>query len=810
MGKQKKPKIPVTDYTMSVHYGISLGPLDAITEIWTGEKAAWVGRQEVQGDILIRKLDLYGGPKKEGGVEGIAHYLPGGPTQAIPAVIAAKFGLTPTTMPAYRGVSSIFFHGDASQGVEDSNSTFIDNNITNWVFVGRLFFPIGSGASPNGVKGKPGFYWQSQNPNLKTIWVRGERCPRSLGTEFSRILNPDTVTTADEDSNSNSNPLNEQYDANPAHMIYDCLTNTDFGMGASSTQIDVDSFLAAAEALYNEDFGMSMLWTQQTTIEDFVAEILDHIQATLFVNPKTGLITIKLLRDDYNTSEAPLFTPDNCVVQKFGRKGEGEIINEITVTYTNPFSENELTYTIQNLAGIANAGATIPDGRNYYGVRNTDLAAKLANRDIRSAGIPLAKCEMITSRDGWDLVPGSVLRLTYPEHGLDEVVFRVGSINYGKSRDSNIRVVLTEDVFGYDPGDYVVPNGTQWQDTSQQPAPLAFQKITTLPYYMANQVTDFDADNALVAALGAATQTDAYGFDLLIETALTDGSLDYELAGLKVISGRAVLTADLPQEATSLIDLPAGTVNADPLPGIFLFVGDGVETAQEVIYVRQDTSNSGGVFILDRGMLDTTPKSWPAGTPIWFIDPTTVFYDNTELAVGATVNFKMLTRTSLGRLDEDDATIISHTISERPHLPIRPADVRVAGEQWDDPLDPVNLSDDSNSGGGVVPVTWARRNRDSEDSTLLRWTDGDITPPTGVTTTIAVLALDRTTVWFTQDGEAGVSYNINASEFEGAVGVVRVTSKDADGNESLQGHEITVRVRSGGYGFDYGLNYGGV
>lgn len=806
MGKQKKPRIPVTDYTMSVHAGISLGVLDAITAIWTGEKVAWQGRQELQGDILIRNLDLYGGPKKEGGVEGIAHYLPGGPAQTIPEAIAAKFGLTTATMPSFRGVSTIFFHGDASEGA-DSNSLFVDDGILAWAAFGRFRVPIGfGGASPNGVKGKLGFYWQSQNPTLKTIWVTAERCPRTLSTDFARILNPDTVGVED----SNSGLFVEQYDANPAHMIYDALTNTDFGMGASPAAINVDAFLEAAETLYDEGFGMSMLWTQQATIENFIGEILDHIQATLFVNPKDGLITIKLLRDDYVAELAPLFTPSNCIVQKFVRKGEGEIINEITVTYTNPVNEEDATITQQNIAGIVAAGGIVPDGRNYYGIRRRDLAAKVLNRDLRSAGIPLARCEMVTSRDGWDLVPGGVLRLTYPEHGLDEVVFRVGAINYGKSKDTTIRVTLTEDVFGYDPGDYVVPNGTAWVDTSQRPEPLEVQAITTLPYYMANQIDTVEDGEAFVAALGATTQTDAYGFDLLIETTNTDASLTYELSGLKTITGRIELTEALVQEATTLTELPIGTVNSEILPGLFLFVGDGAETAQEIIYVRQDTSNSGGFWMLDRGMLDTTPKAWPIGTPVWCVDPTTVFYDNSGLAAGASVNFKMLTRTSLGRLDEADATIVSHVISERPHLPIRPADVTVGGAAWDDPDNPLDLSDDSNSGGGAILVEWARRNRDTEDSSLLLWTDADITPPTGVTTTITVLALDRSTVWFVQDGEVGTSYNLLASEFDGPVGVVRVTAKDSDGNESLQGHEITVRVRDGGYGFAYGFNYGGV
>lgn len=807
MGKQKKPKVPVVDYSLSVHMGIALGPLDSITEVWTGEKLAWSGEQITQGDVLIRNLNLYGGPEREGGVEGIMHYLPGGQSQIIPENIASKFGLTSDTMPAFRGVTTAFFHG----GIGTENESGLDPAVIGWLLGVNIRSAFPGGSSPNGVKGKPGFYWQSQNPNLKTVWIRARRAAKGLDPGLAIIENVVQV----EDSNSVSGQREVVYkDANGAHIIYECLTNTDFGMGATGAMIDEASFLIAAQTLYDERFGLSMMWTQQDTIENFVTEVLDHIQATLFVNPKTGLITIKLLRDDYVAEEAQLFTPDNCIVQKFARKGEGEIINEITVTYTNPVNEEEVTITQQNLAGIASAGGIVPDGRNYYGIRRTDLAAMVLNRDLRSAGIPLAKCEMVVNREGWTLTPGSVLRLTYPEHGLNEVVFRVGAINYGRSKDTTIRVTLTEDVFGYDPGDYVIPSTTQWRDTSQQPEPFAFEKIVTLPYYMARQIDDLDEGVAFIGALAAPTQSDAWGFDLLVQTTLSDGTLSYELSGRKSISGRAVTNVDLDAEATSLVNVDTffseETEAADVLAGGFLFVGDGDETEQEVIYVRNPSSNSGGLYVFDRGMLDTVPRAWPAGTPVWFVDPTVVFYDDSDYVVGANYNFKFLTRTSLGRLEEEDAPVVVGTISERPHLPNRPANVRVLGEAWDEPSSPPSLLDDSNSAGGLIDITWARRNRDYEDSTLLRWTDGDIAPPAGVVTRISVYALDRTTLWFTADTlEADTSYNLDPAEFDGPVGVVRVTSVDADGNESLQGHEITVRVRSGGYGFDYGLNYGG-
>ena len=57
---------------------------------------------------------------------------------------------------------------------------------------------------------------------------------------------------------------------NPAHIIYECLTDRTWGRGYSSAEIDDASFRAAADTLYAENFGLSILWDQQQDIEAFI------------------------------------------------------------------------------------------------------------------------------------------------------------------------------------------------------------------------------------------------------------------------------------------------------------------------------------------------------------------------------------------------------------------------------------------------------------------------------------------------------------------------------------------------------------
>lgn len=127
-GKGGDPKMKVTNYYMSLHLGVCTGPVDAVKAIIVGEKVAWEGNRTTPGVERIDKPNLYGGLKKEGGLLGDVAFLLGGQTQVIPEDIATSFGETPGSLPAYRGITSLFFRGSI-----DWDGTFPD--ITNYIHV---------------------------------------------------------------------------------------------------------------------------------------------------------------------------------------------------------------------------------------------------------------------------------------------------------------------------------------------------------------------------------------------------------------------------------------------------------------------------------------------------------------------------------------------------------------------------------------------------------------------------------------------------------------------------------------------------
>ncbi|WP_242137000.1 phage tail protein [Sphingomonas sp. TREG-RG-20F-R18-01] len=830
---------------MSIHYGIA-AELDAITGIIVGEKDAWTGEVNAELAIPVSAPELFGGQKKEGGVGGIAYFLPGGPDQVLPQGFAQRRGLTSATHPAYRGLASIYMVGTIAPG--------------------------------------EGFYW-GNTPYMNGVWVRGRRAPKGLTAAYAMIGNrvefvasgyditigDDKQTVIDGQTKNvggygvsvtvnasqntrvigfggevltvyysahvtngaivndgtggtvidlngtffagNSATLNgiaitafegdvtislgeSGQDANPAHIIYECLTNTTWGMGATDGIVDRDNFEAVGRTLYNEGFGMSLAWTRQSSIESFITEIIDHIQGAIYVDPQTGKITLKLFRDDYDESTLPLITPDNADLDSFQRKLWGETVNEIVVTWTNPANEQEETITQQDLGNITVQRAVVSDSRNYYGVRNAALASRLAQRDSRQSAAPLASVEAQLDRTQWNLRPGDIVRLTWPEYDIVNLIMRVTTVDYGKIGVPQITVSLLEDIFSLENAAYNAPPLSGWINPANNPTPMDHVRVITSPaYFSSRRLSAADAamleyPDVLVALLAASSNPDASLYEMVGQSVLPNGQTVAEELGTRTTLGYASLQAALVEEAQSVVTtfgpIVGGTV---PTVSGFAFIGDASERFMEIALL--DSFNENG-WTMRRGTLDTIPRAWPAGTPVWFYDIRNNFFDPDIRSEGEAVNFKLLTITSKGRLPIASAPVVGAMLTARPHLPNRPANVTVAGV----PFGAVDLSG-LNPKPSVVPITWANRNRTMEDGTIVGWTDANVVPEAGQTTTIKVVSTAGT-VLATHAGITGTSFDVPVTDWGSEIDADIMISSMRDSFESLQTIVRRVRIVAGG------------
>jgi len=637
--------------------------------------------------------------------------------------------------------------------------------------------------------GPKGFYWVANNPYLKTVWAKVSRSSKGLDTRYARLWRSP-----------------EEFDSNPAHIIFECLTDRVWGMGSPISAVDVKSFELAARTLYEENFGLSMLWSRSAQIESFCAEVLDHIEAALFVSPRTGLLTLKLIRADYDVSLLTVFNPRNSKVSNFSRKYWGETINEIIVTWTNPLNEKEETTSAQDLANVAIQGGVVSDGRNYYGVRTAALAQKLVQRDLRVSAYPIATCDLEVDRSAWNLLPGDVCKVVSPDDNIGEIVMRVGTIDYGKPGETVIRVSLAEDIFALTTAQFTNPPDSEWISPFEQPFPAAFTYIFTLPHYLAVQ----NIESATLATspypavfagvLAAQTGADTAFFELVGTSVDSVSNITREVLGDFTISSRSSLLDAIPAEAITLI--PAFSVRTQgpgPVVGGLVFIG-GPFLGEDAVEIAVINTISALGYEIFRGVLDTVPRAWPAATPVWFVSSNNVFADRDVRADTEVVDYWVLPTTSQGTLPLDQAPQQSVELTARPWLPLRPANVRVEGLAFVAVVDASSLA--------TVTVTWANRNRLLEDTQILAWGVGSVTPEVGQTTVIEVFDLDGTLLT-THAGLTGVSFAVPVASFaSSSIGRIVVTS-ERSGSRSLQGYGQVVAVQSG-YGYRYGYNYGGL
>lgn len=946
-GKGGSPKQRVTEYYMSIHFGVCQGPVDALTRIRVNEKTAYEAIQSQQGTILINNEGLFGGVKKEGGVKGNVYWQPGNFTQKLHSYVAAKLGLTPDTAPGYRGIAtawfteasisarngfywsanspfvppvdfrvtripsvwylekapiydplggarSVYFLLDRSASLSASEFSAIKNavlssldEIENYVSftgervdVGVRFYSAGSTAiertnvsvsdlddirsfinSAGIVTGGDVlsamefvedwftatvgqsfdkraliFVTDTNSEDGMTAAAAGpaaDMLDQSSGT-FSGDTKVDmyainfsstttTWTSLLDNTPDDGIPVidgtdasglilavrralfaSDLIDVNPAHIIYECLTNTAWGMGAPSSLIDDTSFRAAADVFANEFFGLSMIWVKQSTIESIVQEVLDHVEATLYVDASTGKFKLKPLRDDYDPDALPVLDESNSTVTSHTRRSPAEIINEINVTWTNPENEQEEVVTIQDLGGIVQSGGQIiSDNRNYYGVRRQSLAWRIAQRDIAAASARLSTGVIEVDRSAWDFRPGDPFKLTSSEHGLDEEIMRVVKINPGKPGDSSIVINYSQDIYSFQRPSYEQPPDTEIEDQEQQPEPFDSSVLFTLNYFLAvNRVQGLlgvEYPDTWVGILQSTDNTDAQEYELIGELTDAAGNVSLQPLGTKTITAQGLLSGNFAQEAqTVTTGFSSLSVGSGPQVGGFALIGDA-GTAQEDMEIVLFVSYSAPNWTVRRGVLDTVPKAWPSGTEIRFLAADAAVVDQNVRSDGEELDYQALMRTSLGLLSGASAPILTYTATDRPYLPSRPADVTIEGTSWGN-VDASALS--------TVDCTWANRNRVEEDTQVLAWDDTTITPEVGQTTVIEFYdASDGSLYNSITVPEGDTSYSIPIAQFTVGVTDLKFVS-ERDGFTSLTGHTRRV-ITSSGYGNAYGLDYGG-
>jgi hypothetical protein len=542
-------------YYLGMHMVVCHGPVDLVGPIYAGERQ-FTDTVSGTGQAWVFAPGLFGGEKKEGGIIGYLDILFGESTQAQNAYLVSQLG---SNVPAYRGVVSL---------------------VSNKMYVCAMSpYPKPWAITVTRI---PGQDWYSSKAFINQIGGAG------------------------------------QASANGAHMLREAIMNTDWGMGYPGSAIDDTSFMEAADTLYDEGLGLSMILAGQGSVEEFMQQILRHINGVVYTDRLTGKFVLKLTREDYVIGDLPVFDTSNVKeLSSFQRPTYGEMINEVVIVYRPRGAFSDAAVTFQDLASVQAQGSVISQTLQYPGIDNAANASIIGVRELKQNSTPLAKARIVANRDAWNLNPGDPFVFTWDPKGIDRIVMRAMSLSYGNLAKGDIEINAVEDIFGVPSSAYTTPQDSLWTDPVGDPVVSPELRLEEVPYWDLKMRLS-PADFAYVE------DTDCYVHALAREPSVTGPSYGIwtDPAGTgtfaKVSNGvyppTVLLAQDLSKTQEAGILITSVTWLAEIVnTGSYAYIGD------EIVRV-DDLDPVAGTMDAGRGCLDSAPCEHASGTRVWFAE----------------------------------------------------------------------------------------------------------------------------------------------------------------------------------------------
>ena len=703
MGGSSSKKVTVGyRYYWDLFCGLGRGPIDSIVAI-TADKKVVLMCTENEGNsscsIRINKPNLFGGDDTggEGGVQGNLEIMMGEsnqfPTDNLRSILK---GL----IPGFRGLVTTFYSGliscystspkPWSYRVRRTTKGWDKDNV--WYPEKCLILLRDDLSEIAGIETEA-----RSRINLSKRLINKEKYKREI-TKLRMALNYN---------------IKNIHAMNAAHILFECATNRDWGRGLSWNEIDIESFKKSADTLFNEKFGLCFRYNRQDQLQTFIQQVLDHIGAAQYADLSTGKLKLKLIRNDYDPNQLPLFTYDNGIlsVQDDDSASSDASYNEIVVTYHNPVTHEDGSVRAQNLASIQNVGL-ISNSVEYKAIPTQELAARLAERDLEMCAAGITRLIIKFDRRGGILEPASCFRVSLPDRDIANMILRVGKIE--EQSDGSLLITGVQDVFSLSETSY--SSNTQTNEIIIQDDTIKTVnnvKLIELPYtLLVSRLSAADLDYLKPSScyLG------------VMATAPTSMSINYLLQSQ--VSGADSINqnqCDWTPSATLINDIEKLTTNFEIKMGMDypISIGEGIIINNEFMRIDEFDMDK-NILTVGRGCADSLPEFHKAGSTIRFY-MNVLETDHIEYISGETVRIKLLTQTNSGRLHEDIAPVEKITMSHRQIRPYLPGNIKINDILYPD------MIEQSDS----YVVTFAHRDRILQADRLIDCLSDNIGPEIG-------------------------------------------------------------------------------
>lgn len=581
------------------------------------------------------------------------------------------------------------------------------------------------------------FMWGNA-PQIPSMVFEVARIPH--GPNDSGVLYQDPIKDPygyfDMIGDNTANQLaNLLYDANPAHVLWEMLTDVRWGMGKPSADIDHHSFYSAAKILSNEGIGISMLLDTQANWDETLDEVLKVIDGVLYDHAVTGKTTLRLLRPVmpnlgyqdtwYESTNWPTFSEEDIAGDiEFSRGAADEVVNDCKVQFTNRFLDYATDVASDpSIVNYEYLGQRNAVQSTYAAICNKNTALMLAARDLSVLGYPRARGKIRVNRKAYALNKGDRFALNWSPLGISEMVCRVGEIDYGNLESGEIEIQFFQDVFKVNSVSYQDPDDG-WTDPAKVDpvSPSAFA-LMEMPY-------DLSGDGPRRTFAKLVAKGDEY------------------TTGLRLWSGEGTLTkiGNMPYTPSGLLQSALGleehtsTLTIQGVTDAALITSEGGGASGQNLALVEDeifawdshSINSDGTVTFSgvlRGVLDTIPAVHPIGSRVWILEDR-----NVRELVAHSADFyeadKVQAFNTQGEIALASAPTASGTTTSRQFRPIAPGKFRT-GSAADLPAstaDQVVV--------GALPVAWSTRNRLSQAPNAVAQDATPITPESGQVTDI--------------------------------------------------------------------------
>lgn len=538
-------------------------------------------------------------------------------------------------------------------------------------------------------------------------------------------------------------------DANPAAVIYEFLTNDDWGFGFPAVDVDSANLITAGNTLFDEGNGFSFRIEKRMDAQAFLMELERQIGGVVYLDQLSGKWRITLARGGYSIASLKKVDSTNTIkVMNFGRGSWDETINQIRIGYSDRIRDYFKTFAIANdnanlrLQGNEQVSST----REYPGIKNSPLAEKIATRDLKEVTIPLARAKVAVDRSLWDVILAEVVAWSDLTLGIVDLPMRVVRINRGTLTNSEIILTMVQDVFEFEAAIF----GSQphlWVPPTEDVTAIAAdeQRVVEAPFGVIRRDPNFPGVEDRLMTMGRSPGGPELRYKVFQRNDPVTPSGSFTFAGdvfdfVKVGElGTLLDPSDANPTVTIRLDSNPDTIADLLLDFSVASAGDVGNNLVNLILI--DDEFMGVETVIDqttfidlknvhRGLMDTVPAVHAVNAPVILVF-VGVGLSDSVIPPTNVVDVQLRTASRDDETTEGEANTVQLTMQDRARSPYPPVEPIINGVRYDPTVD----IDDLKSGGSTldergIETTFTRRNFETLDEVAGIATDAGTLDPT--------------------------------------------------------------------------------